>query len=66
MKVDKEKAIKMANALGFDVVDLAIIDGKECVGKQAEYGVIYWPIDVEGSGFTQLFKGFSRWVKNDV
>jgi hypothetical protein len=62
-KVTKKRAIKVANALGFDIVDLAVVDDVECVGKQGDNGVVYWPIDVEGSGFTQLFKGFSRWVE---
>lgn len=53
----------MANSLGFDIIDLAIIDGIECVGKYGEGKIVYWPIEREGSGFTQLFKNFSRWIE---
>lgn len=62
-KISRKRAVKFANDLGFDVVDLAIVDGVECVGKRGTEGVVYWPLEKEGSGFEQLFKGFSRWIE---
>jgi len=54
----KTKLLVLMRGLGFDIYDVACLYGKELVAKKCEDGyIIWWPMEREGSGFTQLFKG---------
>ena len=51
--------LKFMNNLDFLIADISYINGIELVGKKIidSDAIIYWPIENEGSGFVQLFKG---------
>jgi len=56
----KTQLIRFMNDAGFDIADISVcaMTGKELVGKRCTDGdMIYWPIEKEGSGFVDLFKG---------
>lgn len=57
---------QLARSMDFDVYGFAVIDGREYVQKKTQDGdFIWWPLETEGSGFTRLFKGFSK-QKNNI
>lgn len=54
----KELLIRLMNDLDFQIADIKCENGIELVGKRCLDGsVIYWPMENEGSGFTDLFWG---------
>ena len=56
----KKELINFMNCAGFDwICDVAYVNGKELVAsKMNDSDELWWrPLEVEGSGFTQLFKG---------
>lgn len=58
--MDKYILIKFMHSCGFDWIhDIGMINGQELVATKKNDGSGYWwrPIEVEGSGFTKLFKG---------
>lgn len=59
----KNDLIKFMHCAGFDwICDVAYINGKELVAsKMNDSDKLWWRhLEVEGSGFTQLFKGSIR------
>lgn len=57
----KDTLLKMMNALDFQIHDISYESGYELVAKVAQDGtIIWWPIELEGSGFERLFKGSIR------
>lgn len=57
---NKEFLIKFMNKCGFEwICDVAYINGEELVASKINDSQKLWwrPLSVEGSGFTQLFKG---------
>lgn len=62
--VNSDLLVKFARCMDFDVHGFAVFEGIECVRKKCnDGGYIWWPLEKEGSGFTQLFKGFSKkWI----
>ena len=50
------------NNMGFEIVDIAYINGVELVAKRMNDStqIIWWDIKVEGSGFNSFFKGSIR------
>lgn len=63
MQSGKEQLIKFMHSCGFDwICDVAYKNGHELVASKApDSDEIWWrPLEVEGSGFTQLFKGSVR------
>jgi hypothetical protein len=59
----RENMIQFARSLDFDIYDFAVVDTMECVAKKLndDTGYVYWPIEIEGSGFNDLFRGFSKY-----
>lgn len=55
----KADLLHLMNCLDFNIADITYVNGIELVGKKMidSEEIIYWPIEREGSGFTQLFKG---------
>lgn len=45
--------------MGFDVLDIAYINGVELVAKKMNDSdqIVWWDIKVEGKGFSKFFKG---------
>ena len=65
----KDNLIKFMNSSGFDwICDIAFINGIEMVAsKMNDCNELWWRnLEVEGSGFTQLFKGSVRSCYNEV
>lgn len=63
MGSDKQNLINFMNAAGFDwICDVAIINNRECIAsKMIDSSELWWrELEVEGSGFTQLFRGSIR------
>jgi len=60
--MDKESLLNFMNYLDFMIHDIALIDGKEFVAKKwpGDDEVTWWPMEKEGSGFEQMFKGKIR------
>ena len=59
----KSTLIKFMHSMGFDwICDVSYINGQELVAsKMNDSEELWWrPLGVEGSGFTQLFKGSIR------
>lgn len=59
----KQQLIDFMHACGFDwICDVAYVDGKEWVAsKYQDCDDLWWrELEVEGDGFTQLFKGSVR------
>lgn len=60
---DKYELIKFMHSCGFDwIYDITYINGSELVAsKMNDSDKLWWrPLEVEGSGFTRLFKGSVR------
>lgn len=58
--MNKQKLIEFMHVCGFNwIEDIALINGVEIVAsKMTDCDEMWWrPLEVEGSGFTQLFKG---------
>lgn len=59
-----DELTKFARSLDFDVYGFGVQLGYQVVLKKTLEGdYIWWPIEKEGSGFTRLFKGFSRYAR---
>ncbi len=60
----KKELIDFMQALGFDwICDIAYVNGQEIVASQRADGSLWWRnLEVEGSGFTHLFKGSIRHI----
>lgn len=56
---NKELLLKFMHYCGFDwICDIDFINGCELVDSKRKDGSLWWrDLEVEGSGFTQLFKG---------
>ena len=57
---EKNQVIKFMHSMGFDwICDINYLDGVEMVAsKKSESEELWWrPLEVEGHGFTRLFKG---------
>lgn len=60
LMTNKGNLIKFMHAAGFDwIVDVAIVQGREYVAsKYYDSDELWWrPLEIEGAGFTRLFKG---------
>lgn len=58
--MNKEYLIALMQFSGFDwICDIKYVEGQEMVAsKKNESDELWWrPLEAEGSGFTQLFKG---------
>ena len=56
--MNKDHLLNLMNALDFSIHDIAVINGREMVAKKCQNGrVVWWNMEVEGSGFERLFKG---------
>lgn len=64
----KQQLIDVMNALDFAIADLALgHDGSELVGKKKHDGsIIFWSMELEGSGFKRMFEGRIRKVLKNV
>jgi len=60
--VYRDRLLQFARNFDFDIHDLAVINGVECVAKKMNdsESYIYWPLEKEGSGCYHLLKGFSK------
>lgn len=55
---NKDHLLNLMNALDFSIEDIEVMNGREMVAKKCQDGrVIWWNMEVEGSGFERLFKG---------
>lgn len=62
-EISKNELIKFMHDAGFDwICDIAYVNGNELVAsKYKDCDKLWWrSVEVEGSGFTQLFKGSIR------
>jgi hypothetical protein len=61
--VHKQDLVTFMNSMGFDIADIGCINGHEIVAKKCHDGeLVWWPMEIEGSGFERLFKGHIRSV----
>jgi hypothetical protein len=57
----KDQLLGMMKCLDFDIHDIGLVAGKEFVAKKCRDGrIVWWAMEVEGSGFERLFKGSIR------
>lgn len=71
MDKEREKAkkdlINFMHICGFDWIDdVALFSKEEYVASKRQDGTLWWrPLEVEGSGFTRLFKGSIKEILNE-
>jgi hypothetical protein len=66
--MNKKDLLDFMHCCGFDwICDVSVINGHEYVASKCHNQVDLWwrPLEVEGSGFTRLFKGCVRKVKDE-
>lgn len=59
--MEKADLLSIMNALDFAIADIGLMGSVELVAKRcADSRIIWWAIEVEGSGFVRLFRGSIR------